>query len=729
MTVNLKTERLSGRMEGKTYLEIGADGVAIITINNPPLNLLSVDVMLSLKENTEQALQRDDVKAIVITGSNGKFSGGFDVTAFGKKGKHGKLGFWSIDFVTDILEAARKPLVAAIDGPALGGGLEIALACHARISTSSAVLGLPEIRYGILPGLGGTQRLPRLVGLRKALEMILMSKLVNGNDARGMGLVDAISSVDELVTVACHWAKDILAHKRPWIVSLYRADRLVPLTEAKMMLEHARVKSRKQSPNLKHPLVCIDVIEEGLIRGPRTALWKESEALNELRQSDTCRSLVYFFFARQRTSKVPGITDLGLTPRKVNTFAVVGGGIMGSSITTALILSKYSVILKEMDEKALLTGIERVKVNLQDHVNNGKLEEGKLDKTLSLCKGVLRYEGFSEVDMVIEAVGENISLKQRIFAELESYCPPLCILASSSFKINLNSISERMKLQNRFVGTHFFSQAHSVPILEIVATEKTSPQVIVDLLAIGKKMKKIPVVVHNSTGFAMNRMFFPYSQAAMMLVEHGVDLYQIDQAAEAFGMTTGPFRMIDFVGFEVLTEMKVQFRNNFGERFNESKLTSVMQEANQSGETTKKGFYIYDREAKFTSNPDIIKYVNKARSISSFGVDYELMKLSDEEIVEMIIFPVVNEACRLLEEKVVIKASDLDVASVTGMGFPEYRGGIIFWADTIGPNYICSKLEKWTETFGAFFKPCSHLAERASKRTSLGREEQAKSQL
>ncbi|XP_039001286.1 glyoxysomal fatty acid beta-oxidation multifunctional protein MFP-a-like isoform X2 [Hibiscus syriacus] len=630
MTVNLKTERLSGRMEGKTYLEIGADGVAIITINNPPLNLLSVDVMLSLKENTEQALQRDDVKAIVITGSNGKFSGGFDVTAFGKKGKHGKLGFWSIDFVTDILEAARKPLVAAIDGPALGGGLEIALACHARISTSSAVLGLPEIRYGILPGLGGTQRLPRLVGLRKALEMILMSKLVNGNDARGMGLVDAISSVDELVTVACHWAKDILAHKRPWIVSLYRADRLVPLTEAKMMLEHARVKSRKQSPNLKHPLVCIDVIEEGLIRGPRTALWKESEALNELRQSDTCRSLVYFFFARQRTSK---------------------------------------------------------------------------------------------------AVGENISLKQRIFAELESYCPPLCILASSSFKINLNSISERMKLQNRFVGTHFFSQAHSVPILEIVATEKTSPQVIVDLLAIGKKMKKIPVVVHNSTGFAMNRMFFPYSQAAMMLVEHGVDLYQIDQAAEAFGMTTGPFRMIDFVGFEVLTEMKVQFRNNFGERFNESKLTSVMQEANQSGETTKKGFYIYDREAKFTSNPDIIKYVNKARSISSFGVDYELMKLSDEEIVEMIIFPVVNEACRLLEEKVVIKASDLDVASVTGMGFPEYRGGIIFWADTIGPNYICSKLEKWTETFGAFFKPCSHLAERASKRTSLGREEQAKSQL
>ncbi|KAK8509824.1 hypothetical protein V6N13_093668 [Hibiscus sabdariffa] len=714
-------------MEGKTYLEIGADGVAIITINNPPLNLLSAHVMLSLKENTELALQRDDVKAIVITGSNRKFSGGFDVTAFGNKGKHGKFGFFSIDFITDILEAAGKPLVAAIDGPALGGGLEIALACHARISTSSAVLGLPELRYGILPGFGGTQRLPRLVGLRKALEMILKSKFVNGQDAQGMGLVDAISSADELVTVACHWAKDILAQRRPWTVSLYRTDRLEPLPEAKMMLEHARVKSKKQSPNLKHPLVCIDVMEEGLIRGPRAALWKESEALSELRQSDTCRSLVYYFFARQRTSKVPGITDMGLKPRKVNTFAVVGGGIMGSSIVTALIVSNYRVILKEMDEKALLAGIERVKVNLQDHVKKGKLAEAKLDKILSRCKGVLHYEDFREADMVIEAVGENIYLKQRIFAELESYCPPHCILASSSSMINLNLISERKELQNRIVGTHFFGQAHLLPILEIVRTEKTSPQVIVDLLAIGKKMEKIPIVIiHNSTGSVMNRMFFPYSQAAMALVERGVDLYQIDRAAEAFGMTMGPFRMIDFVGFEVLTAMKVQFSKNFGERFNESKLFSVMHKGNQAGETTLKGFYIYDRDSKFIPNPDTMTFVNKVKSASCFGVDYELMKLSDEEIVEMILFPVVNAACFLLEEKVVVKASDLDVASVMGLGFPEYRGGIVFWADTIGPKHMHSKLEKWSETYGAFFKPCAYLAERASKRTSLG---QAKSRL
>ncbi|KAL1067726.1 hypothetical protein V6Z11_D12G149900 [Gossypium hirsutum] len=658
-------------MKGKTYLEVGANGVAIITINNPPHNLLPVDVLLSLKDNTEQALLRDDVNAVVITGSKGKFSGGFDVTAFGKKGKHGKLGFWSIEFVTDILEgtfvlfcyivlssvrfffwsfitsfyvgflAARKPFVAAIDGPALGGGLEIALACHARISTSSAVLGLPELRYGILPGLGGTQRLPRLVGFRKALEMILMSKLVYGDNARGMDLVDGISSADLLTTTA-YW--------------------LEPLPKAKMMLEHARVKSKKQAPNLKHPLVCIDVIEEGLVHGPRAALWKESKALHELRQSDTCSSLVYFF-ARQRTSKVPGITDMRLIPRKVDTFAVVGGGILGSSIATALILSNYSVILKELDEKALLTGIERVKVNLQDHVKQGKLAEVKLDKILSLCKGVLHYEGFREVDMVIEVCSTSM--------------------------INLNLINERRNFQNRIVGTHFFGQAHLVPVLEIIRTEKTSPQVIVDLLAIRKKMRKTPVVVHNSS--------------AMMLVEHGVDLYQIDQAVAAFGMTMGPFRMMDFDGFDVASAMKLIF---------------VMQEDIQADETTRKGFYIYDGESKFTPNPDIKMYVNKARSISGLSIDYELMQLSDEEIVEMILFPVVNEACCVLEDKIVVKASDLDVASVTGMGFPEYRGGIIFWADTLGPKYICSKLEKWSKTYGPF-KPCAYLEEKAFKRVSL----------
>uniref|UniRef100_A0A2P2LIH4 Uncharacterized protein MANES_03G197400 n=1 Tax=Rhizophora mucronata TaxID=61149 RepID=A0A2P2LIH4_RHIMU len=485
--------------KGKTLLEVGADGVAIITIDNPPLNLLSVDVLLSLKDTTEQALKRDDVKAIVITGSKHKFSGGVDVKVFGKKVRQERPGFLSIDFITDTLEAARKPLVAAIDGIALGGGLEIALACHARISTSSAQLGLTELQYGILPGLGGTQRLPRLVGLQKALEMMLMSKVVNGDEAHNLGLVDAMGTTENLVDTACCWALDMYHCRKPWVASLYRTDKIEPLSDARLILKLARERAKVQSPNLRHPLVCIDVIEEGVSSSPRVGLWKESEALLELRQSDVCKSLVHFFFAQHNTTKIPGITDLGLFPRKVNTVAVVGGGLMGSGIATALILSKYVVILKEVNEKFLSAGIDRIKANLQNHVEKRNMTQKQSKETLLLLTGVLDYESFGNVDVVIEAASTDMSIKQKIFAELEKNCPSHCIFASSTSTINLKLIGERTKCANRIVGAHFFSPSDVKPLLEIVRTEKTCPQVVVDLINIGKKLKKTPILVGNCT--------------------------------------------------------------------------------------------------------------------------------------------------------------------------------------------------------------------------------------
>ncbi|KAB5569471.1 hypothetical protein DKX38_003264 [Salix brachista] len=682
-------------------MEVGADGVAIITINNPPLNLLSVDVMFSLKENTEEALQRDDVKAIVITGSNGKFSGGFDVTAFGRKVKLEKPGFFSIDIITDTIEAGRKPLVAAINGPALGGGLEIALACHARISTSSAQLGLPELRYGILPGFGGTQRLPRLVGIPKALEMMLMSKLVNGYRAQSSGLVDALAATEELVDTARSWALDIYNCKKPWVPSLYRTDKLEPLGEARSMFNFARLLAQKQTPNLRHPLVCIDVIEEGVVSGPRVGLLKESEALLELRQSDTCKSLVHFFFAQRGTAKVPGISDLGLVPRKVNKVAVVGGGLMGSGIATELILSKYPVTLKEVDKKFLTAGIDRIKANLQSRIKKGNMTLKELGENLSLLNGVLDYESFSDMDMVIEAVSEDIPSKQQIFADLEKYCPQHCIFASNTSTINLKLICERTNSHDRIVGVHFFSPDHVMQLLEIVRTETTSSQVIVDLLNVGKKMKKTPIVVGNCTGFAVNRMIYPYTQAALMLVEHGADIYQIDQAVTKFGMPMGPFRMMDLVGFKVAIAGGIQFIENFPERSYKSMLVSVKLEDNPGGETTSKGFYIYDNKGKAIPDPEVLNYIDKARSITGVTIDSEIMKLSDQDKVEMMLFPVVNEACRLLEEGIIVKASDLDVAAVMGMGFPAYRGA---WC-MLSPSYkmMLAVLELHSSPIVVFF--------------------------
>ncbi|KAI5650819.1 hypothetical protein M9H77_36824 [Catharanthus roseus] len=710
-------------LKGRTTIDVGADGVAVITIINPPVNSLSLDVLNSLKESYDQALRRDDVKAIVVTGAKGKFSGGFDITAFGgiQGGKipAPKPGFVSVEILSDTVEAARKPSVAAIDGLALGGGLEVAMACHARICTSNAQLGLPELQLGIIPGFGGTQRLPRLVGLSKSLEMMLTSKPVKGEEALSLGLVDAIATPDQLLATARRWALDILGGQKPCIASLLKTDKLEPLAEAREILNFARVQARKQAPNLKHPLVCIDVVEEGILSGPRAGLWKEAEAFQVLLHSDTCKSLVHVFFAQRGTTKVPGVTDLGLAPRPIKKVAILGGGLMGSGIATALILSNYSVLLKEVNEKFLQGGMDRVKANLQSQVKKGKMSEEKFEKTYSLLKGVLDYESFRDVDMVIEAVIENVSLKQQIFADLEKYCPPHCILASNTSTIDLNLIGEKTKSEDRIIGAHFFSPAHVMPLLEIVRTQKTSPQVIVDLLDVGKKIKKTPVVVGNCTGFAVNRMFFPYTQAALLLVERGTDVYQIDKAITKFGMPMGPFRLCDLVGFGVAVATGSQFVLNFPERTYKSMLIPLMQEDKRAGETTRKGFYIYDNRRKASPDPELKKYIEKAREMSGVTVDPKVTKLSEKDIVEMIFFPVVNEACRVLAEGIAVKAADLDISAIMGMGFPFYRGGIMFWADTLGSKYICSRLEEWSKSYGGFFKPCAYLADRAAKGASL----------
>ncbi|XP_044499625.1 glyoxysomal fatty acid beta-oxidation multifunctional protein MFP-a-like isoform X1 [Mangifera indica] len=719
--------------KGRTTIEVGADGVALITIVNPPVNSLSLDVLRSLKESYDQALCRDDVKAIVVTGAKGKFSGGFDISGFsgvqeGKAEQSG--GSVSIDILTDTLEVARKPSVAAIEGLAFGGGLEIAMVCHARISTPTAQLGLPELQLGIIPGFGGTQRLPRLVGITKSLEMMLTSKPVKGEEAHALGLVDALVAPNQLISTARQWALDILECRRPWVATLYKTDKLDPLGEAREIFKFARVQARKQAPNLKHPIVCIDVVEEGVVSGPRAGLLKEAEAFQELVHSDTCKSLVHIFFAQRGTSKVPGVTDLGLMPRRVNKVAILGGGLMGSGIATALILSNYPVILKEVNGKFLEAGINRVRANLQSRLKKGKMTQEKFDKTMSILKGTLDYESFKDVDMVIEAVIENVSLKQQIFVDLEKYCPPHCILASNTSTIDLNLIGERTKSQHRIVGAHFFSPAHVMPLLEIVRTNKTSPQVIVDLLDIGKKIKKTPVVVGNCTGFAVNRMFFPYTQAALLLVERGTDPYLIDRVITKFGMPMGPFRLADLVGFGVAIATGMQFIENFPERTYGSMIIPIMQEDKRTGETTRKGFYLYDDKRKVRPDPELKKYVEKARSISGVTIDPKFAKLSEKDIVEMVFFPVVNEACRVYAEGIAVKAADLDISAVMGMGFPPYRGGIMFWADSLGSKYIYSSLEEWSKLYGEFFKPCAFLAERAAKGAPLSVPvEQTKSKL
>ncbi|PIA64926.1 hypothetical protein AQUCO_00100410v1 [Aquilegia coerulea] len=615
----------------KVTMEVGNDGVAVIKISNPPVNALAPIIIRGLKEKYMEAMNRDDVKAIVVTGEGGRFSGGFDINVFGTVHKSGDLSALpsvSVDLVVNTIEDGKKPSVAAIEGLALGGGLELAMGCHARISAPRTQLGLPELSLGIIPGFGGTQRLPRLVGISKAVEMMLMSKPIMSEEGKKLGLIDAVVSSEELLKVARSWALDIAERRKPWISSLQRTDKLGSLSEAREILKVARQQSRKTAPNMPQHQVCLDVIEEGVVFGGYSGVLKEEKMFNELVLSSTSKGLVHVFFAQRLTSKVPNVTDVGLKPRHIKKVAVIGGGLMGSGIATALILSNISVVLKEINTDYLQKGMKTIEANLRSLVTRGKMTEDKANKAFSIVKGVLDYAEFKDVDMVIEAVIENIALKQSIFSELEKVCPAHCILATNTSTIDLNIIGDKTTSQDRIIGAHFFSPAHVMPLLEIVRTAKTSPQVILDLMTVGKAIKKVPVVVGNCTGFAVNRTFFPYSQGAQFLAHLGVDVFRIDRVISNFGMPMGPFQLQDLAGYGVAMAVGKEFASSFADRTFRSPLVELLVKSGRNGKNNGKGYYIYEKGNKPKPDPSVLPIIEESRRIAKLMPGGKVLILS-----------------------------------------------------------------------------------------------------
>ncbi|KAJ8750765.1 hypothetical protein K2173_015946 [Erythroxylum novogranatense] len=699
-------------------LEVGYDGVAVISISNPPVNALALPVIAGLKEKFDEAARRDDVKAIVLTGKGGKFSGGFDINVFQKVHETGDASLMpdvSVELVVNTIEDCRKPVVATVEGLALGGGLELALGCHARIAAPKTQLGLPELTLGVIPGFGGTQRLPRLAGLSKAIEMMLSSKPITSEEGKTLGLVDSLVPSQELLNVSRQWALDIADRRKPWIRTLHRTDKIGSLSEAREVLKAARQQAKRTAPNLPQHHACLDVIEEGLVHGGYSGVLKEAKVFKDLVLSDTAKGLVHVFFAQRATSKVPNVTDIGLKPRHIKKVAVIGGGLMGSGIATALIVGNIYVVLKEVNSDYLLKGTKTIEANIRSLVTRGKLTQDKANEALSLLKGVLDYSEFKDVDMVIEAVIESVPLKQTIFSEIEKACPPYCILATNTSTIDLNLVGEKTTSQDRIIGAHFFSPAHVMPLLEIVRSNKTSAQAILDLMAVGKQIKKVPVVVGNCTGFAVNRTFFPYTQSAHFLVNLGVDIFRIDRLIGSFGLPMGPFQLQDLAGYGVAVAVAKEFGSAFPDRTFRSPLVDLLIKNGRNGKNNGKGYYLYEKGSQPKPDPSVLPIIEESRRIANIMPNGKPINVTDQEIVEMILFPVVNEACRVLDEGVVVRASDLDISSVLGMSFPSYRGGIVFWGDLVGPKHIYSSLKKWSQAYGDFYKPSRYLEERAAK--------------
>ncbi|XP_068653028.1 peroxisomal fatty acid beta-oxidation multifunctional protein-like [Aristolochia californica] len=703
-------------------IDVGSDGVAVIKISYAPVNALAPFVIAGLKEKYNEAMRRDDVKAIVVLGDGGKFSGGFDINVFQQVHKTGDLSLLpsvSVEFMVNTIEDATKPSVAAVQGFAVGGGLELAMACHARIATRETQLGLPELTLGVIPGFGGTQRLPRLVGISKAVEMMLLSKLIMSSEGKELGLIDAVVSSEELLRFSKCWALDIAERCKPWLSSLLRTDKLGSLPEARQILNAARDGARQTAPNMPQHQACLDAVEEGIAFGGYAGVLKEEKLFNELVLSPTSKGLVHVFLAQHATSKVPKVTDVALRPRHIKKAAVIGGGLMGSGIATALILSNIFVILKEVNSNYLERGMKMISANLRSLVTKRKLTQDKADKAFSLLKGVLDYSEFKYVDMVIEAVTENIPLKQSIFSEIEKACPAHCILATNTSTIDLHVVGEKTSSQDRIVGAHFFSPAHVMPLLEIVRTGKTSPQVILDLMTVGKAIKKVPVVVGNCTGFAVNRTFFPYGQGAGLLLHLGVDMFRIDRVISSFGMPMGPFQLQDVAGYGVALAVGVEYSSAFPGRTFTSPLVQLMVESGRNGKNNGRGYYLYEKGSKPKPDPTVQSIIEESRRRVNIMPGGKPITVSDQEILEMVLFPAVNEACRVMDEGIVVQASDLDIASILGMSFPSYRGGLVFWGDSIGASHIYACLKKWADLYGSFYKPSKYLEERAMKGLSL----------
>ncbi|XP_031103578.1 peroxisomal fatty acid beta-oxidation multifunctional protein-like isoform X2 [Ipomoea triloba] len=685
-------------------MEIGSDGIALITLSNPPVNALTLSVIAEMKEHYREAMERDDVKGVVLTGTGGKFCGGLDVNILQKVHN------------TD----AKKPTVAAIHGFALGGGLELAMGCNVRIATPRSELALPELKFGIIPGCGGTQRLPRLVGVSKAVELLMTTNSITSEEGKELGLIDAVVSSEELLVASRLWALDIVEGRKSRINTLQKTDKLEPVHKSSEILKTARQQAMKTHSKFPHYIACLDVIEEGVISGGLSGVLKEREVSRELVLSKPCRGLLHVYFAERATSKVPGVTNSHLKPQKVEKVAVIGGGLMGTGIATALIVSNIHVILKEVNYESVQKAMKSIEVNVNGLVTRGELQLDQVKKTLSLLKGVTDYEDFKNVDMVIEAVFEDRELKQSVFEEIEKICPPHCILASNTSTIDLNEIGARTNSQDRILGTHLFSPAHVMPLLEIVRSETTSSQVILDVLKFSKVLKKIPIVVKNCTGFAVNRTFFPYMQGADLLANLGVDIFRIDRVISEFGMRIGPFQLFDLSGYGIFLAGVGQFVAAFPDRTFQSPLVQLMIENGRTGKKDGKGFYLYVKGKKPEPDTSVLQIVEESRRFTKVMPGGKPISVTDQDILEMMFFPVINEACRVIEERIVVRASDLDIASVHGMKFPSETGGIMFWADSIGPKYIYSKLKSWYEAYGNFFKPSHLLEDRAAKGIPLG---------
>lgn len=675
------------------------DAVGILTIYSPPVNALGLAVRKGLSDGIAALNADPAVQAIVLICGGRTFFAGADIAEFGKPFLVPTL----IDVLAE-LEASAKPVVAAIHGTALGGGLETALVCGYRIAVPSAKFGLPEVKLGLLPGAGGTQRLPRLVGPAVALDMMVSGSPIGAARAVELGIVDRLAGEGRLREDATAFARSIVG--QPVVLVRDRQDRVDPYRGRPELFAEFRKKNARAFRGFKAPENIVRAIEAAVALPFDQGIARERALFAELESSIESQAQRYAFFAERNTSKIPDVPSATRT-LEVNTVGVIGAGTMGGGIAMNFLNAGIPVTLVEMSQEALDRGLGVIRRNYENSAKRGRLTEAQVDQRLALIRPTLDLTALAEVDLVIEAVFEEMAVKKEIFARLDGIAKPGAILASNTSFLDLDEIAAATSRPEWVIGMHFFSPANVMRLLEVVRGRMTSNEVIATAMKLAKRIDKVPVLSRVCWGFIANRIMVQRDRQADVLVLEGPTPQEIDRAIYDYGFAMGPFQMIDLVGLDVINR-EVKERTVAGDLVKLDRL----------GQKKNGGYYDYDDNRKATPSPvaaEIIAEFARFKGVESKGAQ------TPDEIVCRLLYPVVNEGAKLLEEGIALRASDIDMAAILGYNWPVYTGGPMFWADMVGLSQIVAKLKWYEAQFGERFKPAALLEKLAAEGGSFTR--------
>ncbi len=681
-------------------VDLAARGrVAVLTVDNPPVNALSHHVRKGLHDGIKQATADGAVQAIVIVCAGRTFIAGADITEFGKPPSE-----QSLHSVLDLIEGAPKPVVSAIHGTALGGGLEVTLACHYRVGVKGARFGLPEVKLGILPGAGGTQRLPRVVGVEKGLQMMVSGDPIGADEALRVGLIDEIVDGD-LATAGVAFAEKVLDEKRPLRKIRDLTDKIAAARSKPEIFAEFRKSVARQTRGFRAPESIVKAVEAAVSLPFDQGIKRERELFVELLNSPESKAQRYFFFAEREAAKIPDLP--ADTPAKeIKKAAVIGAGTMGGGIAMNFANAGIPVTVVEVAQEALDRGLGIVRKNYEATAARGRLTPADVETRMGLITGSVDFKAAADADIVIEAVFEEMPIKQEVFARLDAVCKGDAVLATNTSTLDVDEIASATKRPESVIGTHFFSPANVMRLLENVRGRKSSKTTIATAMAVGRRIGKVPVLVGVCYGFVGNRMLHQRGLQAEKLILEGAAPHQVDRVLTDFGFPMGPFAMSDLAGLDV----GWRIRKGRGVK---ASVADRICELGRFGQKTGAGYFKYEKGDR-TPIPDLEVEKVIVDVATSMGITRRA--ISDEEILQRLLYPMVNEGARILDEKIAIRPSDIDVIWVYGYGWPVYRGGPMFWADSIGLKALRDRLLEFKKQSGdAFWTPAPLLDRLASE--------------